>query len=133
MTQIERHQKHAEPHSVIPYVGVWVALLILTVVTFWVAKVNLGAWNLAVAMLIATAKASLVVWVFMHLREHAGANRLVFGTALVFVALLMVLALGDVFTRPIITRPMDNAFEVKAREGTFPEPPPSTPATPVVH
>jgi len=133
MTVIERHQKHEEPHSAMPYVFVWVALLVLTGVTFGLAHVNLGKWNLLIAMFIATVKSSLVVLIFMHLKQHAGANRLVFSTALFFVALLVGLSVIDVFTRPTMSRPFDTAYEVRDREGTLPEAPPVMPAAPVVH
>jgi len=49
----------------------WVALLVLTLVTIAVAQVDLGAWNIWVAIGIATFKSSLVVAIFMHMKyEH---------------------------------------------------------------
>ncbi len=48
---------------------------------------------------IACTKSALVVLFFMHLWDHGGANRLVFATSIVFVALLNPL-LGLV--RPVL-------------------------------
>jgi len=70
----ENHSAHSEGHHghfVVPaaaYVAVFVALLILTVVTVAVAQVDLGPANMPVAMLVATMKASLVALIFMQLK-----------------------------------------------------------------
>jgi cytochrome c oxidase subunit 4 len=96
----------ANPHSSLGrYVAVWAALVALTATTYAVSRVNLGAFNLPIALAIATLKASLVVVFFMHLWQHAPANRLVFLTALVFVALLMTLTVADLATRFPLARP----------------------------
>lgn len=56
-------------HSIKPYVLVLVALLVLTVVTYGAALIDFGhPWSDAVALVIALAKASLVVMFFMHVK-----------------------------------------------------------------
>jgi cytochrome c oxidase subunit IV len=110
MTQHDSEPTREEPHSVLPYVLVWAALLCLTVVTFGLSRVELGPFHVPVALTIATVKAGLVVGVFMHLRHHGGANRLVFAVALFFVALLMGLTVADVATRLPSARPGDPSF-----------------------
>ncbi len=88
------------------YLVVWVALLVLTVVTFYASRVHLpGGWHIAVALLIATAKGSLVALFFMHLWDQQGANRLVFATSLVFVVLLIGLTVMDNATRFPLANP----------------------------
>jgi len=77
------------------YVGIWVALVALTTLTYGLGQVELGAWQLPIGLLIAAVKATLVVLFFMHLTEHAPSNRLVFATSIVFVGLLIALTLGD--------------------------------------
>ena len=77
-------------------IGVWVALMILTVVTVAVTSVDLGSRaNLIVAMAIATVKAGLVVTYFMHLRWDRPFNALVFVGSLLFVALFISMTLLD--------------------------------------
>lgn len=77
-------------------VGVWVALMILTVVTVAVTSVDLGSRaNLIVAMVIATVKAGLVVTYFMHLRWDRPFNALVFVGSLLFVTLFISMTLFD--------------------------------------
>lgn len=88
------------------YLVVWGALLVLTVLTFYASKVHLpGGWHVTVALLIATAKGSLVALFFMHLWDQQGANRLVFVTSLVFVVLLIGLTLMDNATRFPLANP----------------------------
>ncbi len=74
---------------------VWGALLVLTVVTVAVARVDLGSLNLDIAMLIATVKATLVVLYFMHLRYDRPILAVVFAAALLFVALFVSITLLD--------------------------------------
>lgn len=59
------HSDHIVPVRL--YVLIWLALVIGTVVTWAVAYVNLGRWNVVVALVIACIKASLVVLFFMHI------------------------------------------------------------------
>ena len=81
------------------YVIVWVTLLGLTAVTVAVSLLNLGLWNAAVALFIASVKATLVALYFMHLRHEI---KLVLGFAifpLVILALIVFGTLTDVLTR----------------------------------
>ena len=81
------------------YIIVWIALLILTVLTWGVSYINLGMGNVAVALLIASLKAALVALFFMHLRYE---NRLVWAFALVpllFLALIIFGTLADTMSR----------------------------------
>ncbi len=57
--------------------------------------VNLGGWNLWIALGIATVKASLVALYFMHLRYDNPFYALIFVTALVFLAIFLSLTLMD--------------------------------------
>ena len=76
-------------------IGVWAALLVLTVLTVAAIKVDLGSLNLWIAMAIATLKASLVVLYFMHMRYDRPFNAIVFVTALLFVMLFVSIAMLD--------------------------------------
>ena len=81
------------------YIIVWLSLIILTAVTWGVSYINLGMGNVAVALLIASVKASLVALFFMHLRYE---NRLVWAFALLplfFLALIIFGTLSDTMFR----------------------------------
>ncbi len=88
-----RLSPHVVPLQVL--LAVWGALLALTIVTVAATWVDLGAFNLWLAMVIATVKASFVALYFMHLRYDKPFNALVFVSALVFVMLFVALALMD--------------------------------------
>ncbi len=62
---------HDAPGHVLPfavYVRVFVTLLVLTVITVWIAGIDFGAMNIVVAMIIASIKATVVALFFMHLK-----------------------------------------------------------------
>ena len=87
------------------YFVVWAALIVGTVLTVWSGYKDLGAWNLPIALVIATTKASLVVLFFMHMTEAAGANRLVFSVSLLFLLVMLFGVFGDLWTRSAMTLP----------------------------
>jgi cytochrome c oxidase subunit 4 len=88
------------------YVWVWAALMILTGLTYWLSRFHFpGGWAVTVALVIASAKGTLVALFFMHLWDQRGANRLVFVTSLVFVALLVGLTIADNATRFPLANP----------------------------
>jgi cytochrome c oxidase subunit IV len=87
------HTAHAMPLWIL--VVVWLALMFLTYITVAVSYIDLGSMNMIVAMGVATLKASLVVLFFMHLLYDKPLNALVFVTALLFVALFIVIVLLD--------------------------------------
>lgn len=75
---------------------VWLALMVLTVITVAATSIDLGSrLNLVIAMLIATVKAGLVVTYFMHLRWDRPFHTLVFLGSLLFVSLFISLTLLD--------------------------------------
>lgn len=82
------------------YLAVWGALLFGTFLTYEVAKIDLGVFNAAVALIIATTKALLVALFFMHLR-HASERLLkaVVISTLFFLLILLALSMADYGTR----------------------------------
>jgi cytochrome c oxidase subunit IV len=82
------------------YFAVWGALLLGTYLTYKAAFIELGAFNSAVALIIATTKALLVALFFMHLK---GASekllKLVVISTIFFLFILMALSMADYATR----------------------------------
>jgi cytochrome c oxidase subunit 4 len=74
-------------------------LLALTFTTYGVALINLGRWNIVVALVIAFCKSTLVALFFMHVLYSPRRTRLVVLTGLFWLALLIVLTMGDYLTR----------------------------------
>jgi cytochrome c oxidase subunit 4 len=80
--------------------GIWAILVLLTAATVAVTYVDLGTLNLWIAMIIATAKASLVALYFMHLRYDHPLYGVILITALLFMTLFIGLVLVDVAALP---------------------------------
>ena len=62
--------KIKQTHHIAPmklYLGIGATLMILTAITVMVSFINLGGWNVVVALIIASIKGSLVALFFMHL------------------------------------------------------------------
>ncbi|OHB85046.1 MAG: hypothetical protein A2V98_15850 [Planctomycetes bacterium RBG_16_64_12] len=84
---------HVMPLPVL--LAVFALLMGLTVATVSATWIDLGPWNLGIALGIATVKAALVALYFMHLRYDHPFNALIFLTGLLFLALFLSLTLLD--------------------------------------
>ena len=91
---------HSQGHSSLgAYFFVFATHIVLTGVTVWAAYQHLGIWNTPVALGIAATKATLVALIFMHLRSSPKLTALVVGSAVLFLAILIVVTASDYFTR----------------------------------
>ncbi len=116
-----REELHHQPLPVSVYLGVAAALFVLTGVTVGISQFHFGEWNVVVAMLVASVKASLVVLYFMNLKhDHDRMNRVVFFAAILFLVLYATLTLADQFTRGRVDTVRGQAAPVSARF-TLPE------------
>jgi cytochrome c oxidase subunit 4 len=95
------------------YVAIFVALMVLTVITIWAATVDIsfhfksGALlnlNPAVALLIAGIKATLVILFFMHVRWSTRLTKVVVIAGLYWLGILLM-TVGDYASRPMLTYP----------------------------
>jgi cytochrome c oxidase subunit 4 len=94
---------HAIPPSV--YVGIWVTLMVLTAVTVFASEIDLGVFNIVLALLIATVKGTLVVLFFMHLKYSPKLTAATVVAAVFFMFLLFSLSMTDYLTRAWPTFP----------------------------
>ena len=90
-------------HHIIPlnmYLKVFAALIGLTILTVLTAKgMDLSPFNGAVAFIIASAKAGLVMSIFMHLWYDAKSNSIIIFGSFGFVILLFIFCVLDIYTR----------------------------------
>ncbi len=89
-------------HQPVPlriYFAVFVALLVFTGVTVWVAFFNLGVLNIVVAITIAVLKATLVALFFMHLRSSTRLTQMWAGAAVLWLLILLSLTASDFLSR----------------------------------
>jgi cytochrome c oxidase subunit 4 len=81
------------------YVVTFLSLVLLATLSLLLSFLSMPAADLAISLVIATCKALLVLWLFMHLAEQRFANRLVVLVSVIFVVLLVALPALDVATR----------------------------------
>ena len=96
------HIGHAPAHHQSPlsvYFMVFGALMILTVLTVWVSRIDLGAMNTAVAMTIAIAKATVVILWFMHVIHSPKMTWIVVVSSFLWLGVLFALTFSDYLTR----------------------------------
>lgn len=96
------HEEHglAHPMPISTLLSVFVALVVLTLLTYTASNVVsqnewLSPFGVAIAMFIATIKALLVVLYFMHLRHDKALNNLIFFFCFAFFFLFIAFVLID--------------------------------------
>lgn len=94
-THSHDHPDYAHPMPVPGLLAVFGALIFLTIVTVIAADFQFGALDIWISMAIATVKAGLVIFFFMHLIHDKAFNGMVFFFSLFFVALFLGFALMD--------------------------------------
>ncbi len=99
---------HVHVHPVSLYLKIFFALVFLTIITVFTAKFvdidgfivpgtlqGTGGFNLALAMMIAAVKATLVCTWFMHLKDDNKFNAIFFAGSVVFVGVFLVYTMND--------------------------------------
>ena len=82
------------------YFTIFIALMILTGLTVWVATFDLGRMNAVVALTIAVVKGLLVVLYFMHVRYSSRLTMVFVAAGFVWLIIMVSLTLSDYLTRP---------------------------------
>ena len=106
MSEQAQTAKAPHPH-VLPlalYWGVFLALLVLTFTTVAVIWVDLGPFNIVVAMAVAVAKATLVGAVFMHLWWDEKVNLLIVTLTMVFFSIFVMFSVVDVASQNFVNK-----------------------------
>lgn len=81
------------------YYAVFLALIVLTVVTVAIARVDLGAMNTPIALLVAGFKASLVILIFMGVKWNTPLTKVVAASGFLWLIILFGITMGDYLTR----------------------------------
>ena len=81
------------------YVGIFAALICLTIATVKVSYYDFGSANIIIAIVIATTKASLVAAFFMHLRHDKLFNTISLLGAFLFLGVFILLTNDDIGKR----------------------------------
>lgn len=80
-------------------IATWGLLLCLTAATVGISRIDLGAGNIWAALGIATGKAALVIFFFMHLKEEGRVIKISLLIALATLATFIGLTFFDVLYR----------------------------------
>lgn len=80
-------------------VSVFLALIVLTFVTAYVSTIDLGEFNVILALAIALFKASLVAWIFMGVRYTSQLTKLFVVAGIVWLMILVFITYSDYSSR----------------------------------
>lgn len=83
------------------YLAIFAALMLLTGLTVGVAYAELGHLAGPAALIIAAIKATLVILYFMHVKQESKLIWLWALSGFIFVALLIVITIGEHAGRPV--------------------------------
>lgn len=92
----EGHEAGHAPLSYRFLLLIWIGLMCLTVITVGVAQIDLGFMNIIVAMGVASLKAALVIFFFMHLKYENWIIKGMVLTAFIILAIAIGLTFVDV-------------------------------------
>jgi cytochrome c oxidase subunit IV len=81
------------------FVFVWIALLCLTALTIKAAQMQMGEWSMVANIAIASAKTSLVLWFFMHLKYEKRLFKLLLFVPLLTISAIIGLTFFDIWYR----------------------------------
>ena len=90
---------HTASHQ-LRYIGIWAALIVLTIITVTTAGLNVGRIGIIIVLAIATVKSTLVLLWFMHLaNEKRLLLKLLVPIAICVLAIFIGLTYTDVLYR----------------------------------
>ena len=95
--------QHVVPLRV--YITVFVALMVLLLLTVGAAFLNLGPLSLPIALTIAAAKALLILLYFMHVRYSSHIAWIYAGAGFFWLLILIILTLSDYISRGWLSPP----------------------------
>ncbi len=81
------------------FVFVWIALLCLTGLTIKAAQMKMGEWSMVANIAIASTKASLVLWFFMHLKYEKRLFKLLIFVPLITISIIIGMTFFDIWYR----------------------------------
>lgn len=94
---MKNHDNHISSYSL--NWTVLLVLLILTTISVLVIKIHLGAFTVALALLLASVKATIVLTYFMHLKFENLMLRLMVGGVFLLFAVVIVITFIDYYFR----------------------------------
>jgi len=81
------------------YIKVLVALLLLTTISVLITEISFGSFSVAVALLVASIKVTIVLLFFMHLKSESRFLKLMVAGVFVVFALVIIITFIDYLLR----------------------------------
>ena len=81
------------------YIGAWLGLLALTLVTVLLGYLHMGPFNMIIGIAIATVQACIIAGVFMHALYETPLVRVMTAGGVVWFLIMITLMLTDYITR----------------------------------
>ena len=91
---------HVAPKSQL--FAVFAALMVLTVATVLVSRLNLGYFNLPVAMAVAVTKALLVILIFMEVKYSPRLVQVTAAIGFLFLGIMILYTMTDYLSRNLL-------------------------------
>jgi len=91
---------HVAPKSQL--YAVFATLMVLTVITVLVSRVNLGYLNLPVAMVVAVTKALLVILIFMEVKYSPRLVQVTAAAGFLFLGIMILYTMTDYLSRNML-------------------------------
>jgi cytochrome c oxidase subunit 4 len=91
---------HVAPKSQL--FAVFAALMVLTVITVLVSRVNLGYLNLPVALAVAVTKALLVILIFMEVKYSPKLVQVTAAVGFLFLGIMILYTMTDYLSRNVL-------------------------------
>ena len=91
------------------YLFVWLALMLLLLLTWGASEINLGVLSPIVTIVIAVIKMMLVLLVFMHVRYSSRLTWIFAAAGFIWLLIMITLTMGDYLTRGIV-RPYNKSM-----------------------
>jgi cytochrome c oxidase subunit 4 len=91
-------ETHRAP-SIPQYLAVYVALMVLLILTVGASFIDLGRFNTTLALIIAIVKAVLIILIFMHVRYQPRLMWFFAGAGFLWLGILITLSNSDYLTR----------------------------------
>ncbi|MDB5295592.1 MAG: caa(3)-type oxidase, subunit [Phycisphaerales bacterium] len=98
------HGHDPHDHGTGLYWIVFLALAGLMIATVLVSYINMGHFNVPVAYGIASLKAALILWFFMHLNRSTRLTQVFAFASFVWLGIFLIMTLGDYISRNMVPR-----------------------------
>ena len=112
------------------YLGIWVILLLLLLLNWGLARIDLGVFNLVASLAIAAVQTLLMLLYLMHVRYNTPLTRIFVAAGFIWLMIMLDLTLSDYLTRGSVPGMMRKSWEHGAWPAPTEELPGPTPAAP---